>query len=218
MFPHLMTSTEINLLYNLYNEPGRYYHNLNHIKFMIAKLQEFESNHGFEDEGLELKEQNNVYEYVLTAIWYHDSVYNVHRPIPNNEIDSAKLFKQWNETLGFDEQRSIVSAIERTAYHTQLFRPSQFFTVEEIALTKILLDLDLAALALPIESVKRNTNNILLESLESGIDLDTAKSNNKAFLQKLLIKDKIFYTKYFIDTCEQKARDNIVQIINFLQE
>ena len=42
------------------------------------------------------------------------------------------------------------------------------------------------------------------------------KNKRKQFLQNLLNKEKIFRTKIFYDSYEQKARDNINNIINRL--
>lgn len=205
-FPHSMVVNDINLLYNLYNEPGRYYHNLDHIKFMLAKLFEFESNGGFALEGAE-NVLNELYEHVSFAVWWHDAAYNSCIPTAGyNEIESAKLFSAGESYLSAKSKQLIKSAILSTSRHLDEQKNLDIRA-------KLLLDLDLAALSLPIDLVVRNTANLMRERIHVG-DFDANILNGQdSFLTTLSNKPRIFYTEYFYNTHEVSARKNISSLL-----
>lgn len=82
----------------------------------------------------------------------------------------------------------------------------------------ILLDADLAALADDYDTFKLNQANILKEMTIanpcSSIDVNTLRI--KTFLRSLLKRDTIYATSYYIETRENKARENILQFCDSL--
>lgn len=202
-FSNSVSSEDKLLLYSLYNEPGRYYHNLNHIKFMISKLHEFSSNKGFLEESVPSQQLiADSFEEVLTAIWWHDSVYNFWMGSPYNEVESAKLFRDSAPPLSDESTSSIGLAIEATAFHPK--------DQSRLNLTsRLLLDLDLAAFALPFPLVERNTIDVLREARFANSEWSDIIVKQRMFLESLYDKDKIFYTNYFNKNYEKKARQTI---------
>lgn len=170
---------------------------------MISKLHEFSSNSGFVGETIPLdKPIMDTMEEVLTGIWWHDAIYNFWMGTPYNEVESATLFVESSPAISDEALTSISFAIEATAFHTK--------DQSHLNLTsRLLLDLDLAAFALPFPLVEQNTINILREARLANPEWDDIIVKQRMFLESLYNKDKIFYTNYFNKNYEEKARNNI---------
>lgn len=195
------------VLVPLYNSPGRHYHDLDHIHYLLHKLTEFNS----ETHSL-TQSQLNILMY---SIWFHDAIYS---PFPfaqdSNERQSALLFKHiFNEgkikDLNFEEGEEVNYNIKMTEYHlTDLMAINTHGST-----TKIMLDLDLVGFAKPFHLVYNDSAKIFREYEVLGLDLDTLLTNRIKFLQALLAKPRIFYTDYFYDKYEATARSNIQEVI-----
>lgn len=95
-----ISNNELNVILNHYNEPHRYYHNIDHIIDMIESAL-------FQDENFN---NINVDEDLLLAILYHDIIYDPKSK--NNEQKSADLFKKYHP-----DNDDVYNAILETENH-----------------------------------------------------------------------------------------------------
>ena len=172
----------------LYNESHRHYHNINHIHACLGEYQVY-------------CREAQVYsdEDVIEAIWWHDAIYNPYSV--TNEWDSAILYK--NSTDNYKEV--VFNAITDTARHTEDLK---IITPME----KIVLDLDLSSLGYRWELFNQNSENIKKEYY--FVDDVTFYVNRIKFLKTLLARKSIYYTPYFFNKFETKARENIEKAIH----
>ena len=70
---------DINMLFSMWNESHRYYHNLNHLNDLITQINENKSLYTSKD-----------YEKLMLAAIFHDCVYDPNRT--DNEEKSAQFF------------------------------------------------------------------------------------------------------------------------------
>ncbi len=99
----------IKLVYKCYNEPHRFYHNLNHIEYMI----------GYPEIGFPI--DNDIILYYISVI-LHDIIYYPNRT--DNEEKSVEmlnlLFNQNYFNISKDDKESIANAIMLTKHHRLL--------------------------------------------------------------------------------------------------
>lgn len=112
-----------NELVKRYNEPDRYYHNLEHIKYLIDQIN-----------SLELITRDR--QILIYSAFYHDSIYIVNGS--KNEEKSAKLAVSQLSMLKMDPQ--IIASVERTILATTNHESSN-------ELSQLFLDIDLSILA-----------------------------------------------------------------------
>lgn len=206
-------------LHMLYSEERRTYHGMNHIKYLLAKAEEWYL--------------DNVYEwqtYVLLqhAIWWHDSVYSVFGKPGRNEDNSAALFTgtQTNEfriDAGMDEDEAggiIHMAILNTARHLEDIDFDKEYAGSRLTanVSMLMLDLDLAGFAEELDMVKFHSELVLQEYAPLGKSREQLLEGRISFLHALLKRKRIFYTDYFFKKCETKARFNIMDSIEATQE
>lgn len=108
--PKIITDTiskrELDIIINHYNEPHRFYHNFDHIIFMVESV---------------IEQEKQLNEKILTtdllfAILYHDIVYDPKRN--DNEEKSAELFKKYKPNYdGSLLSKNIYNAILETKNH-----------------------------------------------------------------------------------------------------
>lgn len=197
------------LLNSLYAEPGRHYHNINHIKYMLAMAHRW---------NIDTNADNYMYEMLQHAIWWHDAVYNIYNPPTVNEIQSAELFHRMVDmskiNISENDCNYIVNAIEATAHHLVTEKRDRSTPT---TLKYLLLDIDLSGFAEDIAVVRANSELVIKEYAplqKSDIEL---ASGRLRFLKELLRRDVLFYTDYFFKMCEDKARKNILTLINDLE-
>lgn len=183
----------------IYNSPNRYYHNLNHINYCIAKLDECIKSVSLTGDSINI---------ISSAIWYHDIYYNIWEEPGLNEKASADFY---TDTHGKDALPAVMEAILATAHHLKdqehLSRTTQY-----------MLDIDLSAFGDRYEVVEYNSDNVLKEYEPMALSQTTLLANRINFLKKLLERKRIYYTGYFFDTYEQKARDNIQRLIEVSEQ
>lgn len=194
------------LLNSLYSEPGRYYHNINHIKYLLAVAKQWRTE--------DISANDAVYTELQHAIWWHDAVYNIFSAPMQNEIDSAALFKSMHEHFNTkfshntyitrDMNERIVSAIHATANHLEDIEFS-----DPATLTKLMLDVDLASFGDSIDLVRQNSADVLSEYLPLGKSHKELCTGRLEFLKKLKQRKRLFYTDYFHTKYEKTARENI---------
>lgn len=165
-----------------YNTPNRVYHNWSHIEYILNTAW---------------YKQIPLSQTQLLAILFHDIVYNVGDV--DNEINSCSvMYDICSAMVKYQTLADAASIIEKTA----------FYGVDQVDLdddTKVVLDLDLAALADQPFVYYRNTYQIMSESLNK-YSMDEYREGRKKFLKRMLSREKIFYTDYFD---EDIARSNL---------
>ncbi len=182
-----------NKLEKLYSKEDRHYHNMSHV---IACLDEF-------SEVRILADNPNQVEL---ALWYHDAIYNTKSE--TNEKDSALLAHSdcVQNRISENFAKKVQNLILMTT-HTKVPK-----SIDE----KIIADVDLSSLGLPYSAFNENGKNIRKEySWVPEKEFAIARSK---FLQQILNRDKIYYTKFFQDKYEQKARLNLNKAISELKE
>lgn len=174
-----------------YSEPGRHYHNQEHIAYLLAKAEEYRS---------ELED----YDLVLYAIFYHDIVYDFHRH--DNEEKSAELAVRRLRQLGLLEER-----VRRCEKHVLATKKHEASDDND---TNYMVDFDLASLGEPAEVFERNADNIRLEY--SFVPEKEFNEGRKKILRHFLDRNRIFKTDAFFRRYEQQARENLKTAIEKL--
>jgi len=179
---------------NFYSESGRAYHNLGHIQFFFEKFENYRDK----------IQSSNAFEL---AIWYHDIVYD---PLQkNNEIASVELFRKHSEILHI--KTSVVKKVEDLIMATEKHR------LENYDLEACLfLDLDLLILASSSDRYKEYAQAIRKE-FQSFSDKDFYRGRLE-FLQKILEKDRVFFTDFIQIDYESAARKNMKDEVEFISQ
>jgi len=161
-----------------YTEPQRHYHGLPHIAWMLDEARQV----ALSDEQ-------------VLAIWFHDAVYD---PLArDNEEQSAALAVERLRAFGHPEDS--VRRVERIVLDTKTHIPSD-------AASALVIDLDLASLALPRAAFERNGAKIRAE-YEAFDDL-TFSAGRKAFMEAFLARERIYWTPWGAPL-EAAARENL---------
>lgn len=173
------------LLQNLYSERHRFYHNLEHIKFLLALFQAFES---------ELNDKQAIF----FSIWFHDAIYEPQKN--DNEKQSAKLACEELKKLSLPEEK--ISKIEK------LILATEKHSAENInADGKFFLDFDLAILGAEDDIYDEYKNAIRSEY--SFVPEMIYKTERKRIMQNFLKREFVYFTKTMRENFEEKARRNI---------
>jgi len=167
-----------------YSQKKRYYHNLNHLNYMLRLAKEH-------------REDLEDWEVVLFSIFYHDIVYNVKRK--DNEDKSAKLAAEKLTLLGLEPKRidRCKSQIRATKHHE----------LSEDSDTAYLIDFDLAILGDTWEKYCVYAQNI---RKEYAIYPDFLyERGRKKVVESFLNSERIFKTDKFFKWREENARANL---------
>jgi predicted metal-dependent HD superfamily phosphohydrolase len=206
---HPFVTENMATLVSMYNANGRHYHNLNHINFCLARMEQAlkeEEFAGFTDNelcGLEI------------AIWFHDVIYNAEAQMvtkgysEDSSVDfmmglAIKFCREYQLLEGetwedFKEQILIAEKLIRaTANHG---------SVPEDKLTALMVDIDLSSLALDWKEFRQNTDDVVLEYALFR-DWNTIALGNARFLKGLIDKP-IYHTEWGKKNLEEKAQWNI---------
>lgn len=206
----VQSAETIQFLQIAYNENGRQYHNINHIKFLLAKLDTWLDHYNSNDLSQQkFDELSQIYKDTREAIWWHDAWYSIWDAPGVNERESANLFNAFVNNKGvsditeFSRQR-IEKAILATADHLL----DQDLKDEDIV-TKLMLDVDLASFGGEYELVQYNSETVSKEYEPTGASRLKLLQGRVAFLEKLEKRKNIFYTDFFREKYELNARVNI---------
>ncbi len=178
-------------LFQYYTEEHRAYHNLNHLQTMFGFLDET-SFSGKEKEWLE------------TAIFYHDIIYDSTRK--DNEQASADL---WLESEGNIWPKEKCAAVSGMIVATHKHLPDGFY------LTPYLLDIDLAILGAPKAIYRSYTEAIRMEY--GWVPDEMYRVGRAGVMTKFMERPRIFFTDDFFDKFEVRARENLSQELDSLQ-
>lgn len=175
-------------LFKDYSSKDRYYHNLNHIEYLLLLLNKYSH--------LLVSPQT-----VRFAIWYHDSIYDASKN--NNEELSAELAKSHLLTLGVD--KNIIYDCYRLILATKSHNLSDEFNSFD---AQFLLDIDLSILAASKEQYFEYSKQIRQEySIYSN---ELYNKGRKQVLQHFLNSKRIYKTNIFYEKNEKQARNNIM--------
>ena len=170
-------------LIDRYNEPHRFYHNLNHIESGLKTYHELFS---------------EPLDPVLFFSWaYHDAVYDSKRS--DNEKLSADIWWRDAHTLGFimDQADSGVAFIRATD-------PSN-------PALSVINDIDLSGLGASPEVFNQNTDNIRKEYY--WVEPEVWRKGRIAVLMQFLRRDSLYLTEPFAEKFTDQAIDNLKNAI-----
>lgn len=170
-----------------YQTPGRYYHTGEHIDHCLTQM----------DKAIPVLGQSDGVEL---AIWFHDVIYDP--PASDNEQLSADWFAE--KAAGVISPELIRQVVDDIMSTIHCDTPTA-------ASAKFVVDVDLSGLGMPEKSFRYDGDNIRKESAH----LEDAEFGRRqsAFLQKLLERERIYYTDFFHDLYEAPARENIQHAI-----
>jgi predicted metal-dependent HD superfamily phosphohydrolase len=166
-----------------YREPWRYYHTLEHIEHCV----------GWFDACAPLIDDPDTLEL---AIWFHDVVYESGNP--DNEALSAQLYMQLSDGVHDPARRNLVERMIMATLH--LGSPLGDGD------THYMVDIDLSSFGLPWENFLRDSENL---RREAGLDDETYFQKARSFHDSLLARERIYYTDFFAERLEDRARGNI---------
>ncbi|MEO9954968.1 hypothetical protein [Nonlabens sp.] len=179
-----------NYIINQYNSSSRFYHNRNHLRFMLKELA-----------------QSSIIplnsDALILSVFYHDVIYKSTKK--DNEYQSALILEKHLSKTDFKHIELCKNQINATKNHaTSLTDPD----------TNLLIDIDLAILGHKNNVYQLYTENVRKEySIYPNFIYNPAR---KKAMQHFLEQDRIFKTDEFYNLYESKARDNITREINNL--
>lgn len=195
----------INSIYHKYNindYGDRYYHDKYHICDVLNEFDKYVYNTGYNQNKLEIQ----------FALLFHDVIYD----IPNfgnlsNEEKSAQYFETIVNCIPEFTQLDtelIANLIRSTEYSNPDKKPDQNFSIEY----QLVHDIDFSSLGKDWKTFVLNNENIKEEFWYVNDDI-LAFGRNK-FLEDLLNQKTLYLTKYFQNKYEEKARENIKQLLD----
>jgi predicted metal-dependent HD superfamily phosphohydrolase len=170
---------------NAYNEPKRFYHNLDHIEYLLRLSASF-------------SDQITDKDAVNFSIFYHDYVYVTGKG--DNEFQSAQVAQKALNQLGLS--KSFIDRVQ--LYINTTSNNSNLLATDEDL--RFFIDFDLSILAADREVYKNYILNIRKEY--SQIATTQFTLGRKGFIQHLLSQQHIFYTQQFREK-EEQARKNM---------
>lgn len=183
-------------LINRYREPHRVYHDLRHIYRMLSVYEEHR-NKTFPEISMWHESA------LMSAIWYHDVIFDLEAPAGVNEHDSAKYyFDTTGDSSSIEKQ--VIWMIEATALHFKgedainihLDKADQWAAPEDWKTTcKILLDLDLESFSSHYDDFQEINNRLYYEYLNS-FSAEEVLEGRLAFLNGILENTTLRYRAF----------------------
>lgn len=167
-----------------WSEPHRSYHSVSHLRDVLAGV----------DELADLADDADA---VRLAAWYHDCVYN---GLPDDEERSA--LRAELDLSRLDVPAQLVDEVARLVRMTVSHDPARGDHNAEV-----LSDADLAALALPTEDYRRNTEAIRAEY--AHIPDEVFRKGRRLVLQALLGGQGVYRTEPGRQRWEAAAQRNL---------
>jgi predicted metal-dependent HD superfamily phosphohydrolase len=172
-----------------YGSPGRAYHDLEHVRDVLARFREVARDVGWTHPR-----------EAFVALLFHDAVYTA--GAHDNEERSAELAREaiarW--LPGVDDER-VARLIRLTARHGSL-APAD--VDGEAAL---FLDCDMAILGSDAATYDAYERNIAREY--AAVPVEQFRSGRRRFLERLLATERIFLSAYFHQRLDSAARANL---------
>ncbi len=175
-------------LKNPYFGSERFYHNIDHIHVMLSEIEEIR-NLLIDPEAVEL------------AIWFHDRVYDTHAS--DNEPKSADE--------GFEIMKKFGLSEFFCKYVHRYVLVTDHKTVPLTTDEKYMVDMDLSILGKDTETFDEYEENIRKEY--AWVPEEMYRTERKKVLEYFLKRESIYYTEYFRNKYEVKARENLKRSI-----
>ena len=166
-----------------YREPHRYYHTGGHIADCLSRM---------DLAAAQLGRSNSV----ELAVWFHDVIYV--SGAADNERKSADWFA---EKAAGQLPPELIRRVEGCIMSTTHGAPP---ADDE---SRFVVDVDLSGLGMEPRPFRRDGDNIRKE-FPGMSDAEFQRGQNR-FLQKLLDRERIYFTPFFYHLCEARARRNI---------
>ncbi|HMR03051.1 MAG TPA: hypothetical protein PKA43_06740 [Candidatus Competibacter phosphatis] len=177
-------------LVELYGEPHRRYHTLDHVRHCLGEF----------DRAATLMDDPDAVEM---ALWFHDAIYQ--SGAMDNERRSADLFRQWSE--GRADAVFLQRVDDLIMVTTHRDPPTQR---DE----RFIVDIDLSSFGLPWEAFERDGRRIRAECAD--IDDEIYCPGQLRFLLSLQNRPTFFLTEFFQQRYERIAHDNVRRVIEDL--
>ena len=195
--PLFRTST-LEQLIDAYSEPGRYYHNLSHLRTLLRLFRDVRD---FADDPKAVK----------AAIFFHDAIYHIPMtpdmpPPRDNEDRSARfMFMQAINPLN----RSLIAA-------SHIIRNTSTHDAGETNESKLMHDLDLSILAVRMSRYAAYERALRQEYAAYPQPLYCAA--RLGILRGYLDRQRLYSIPYFAAKWDSKARNNLQWAIGQLSE
>ena len=199
-------NTAFDVIENCYSESHRTYHTLNHIEYMLNKIDNLLKVYLLDDAS----DKKALY----LATWFHDIIYTTTQSSIDNERASAEFACKMLGELGIDD-----SSLLYTVYHLILCTKTHQTTSDSMVdttLEAIMIDADLAILG-DSEVVYANYKK---EIYAEWAHLPTKRflEGRCLFLKHMLNKSDIFISEYFKELFTEQAIANISQELQSIQQ
>jgi predicted metal-dependent HD superfamily phosphohydrolase len=194
----LLSASQLNALHQRYAEPGRAYHNWQHIEAMLRWRH---------SGAFQLHDEDAVYH----AIILHDAIYDPAKQ--DNEELSAQLAEELLSPLYSDNQvAGVATMIRATARHEMLNCPDKA-AEQDMA---HFLDMDLSILGASWAIFEVYEANI---RQEYSIYPDAAFwPGRAAVLERFLNRERLYFSEWGFDSFETKARANLAKAIDLAKQ
>lgn len=182
-------------LLQVYGDAGRVYHNLDHIRRMLAEL-----NRLCVFKLIDARQASLLH----AAIWLHDAVHDLKLPSGVSEARSAELAAARLAHWPPSARQQVQAMILATGHHTrdQANLPPE---------TQWLLDLDLMGLS--AEAFSADTQSVVDEHARAGIAPDQIHSGLRQWAKAMLSRRRIYYRPEYVDR-ELPARRNLEALLS----
>ena len=179
-------------LVQLYSEPQRHYHNVEHI---VDCLNEFAH-------ARHLARDPNAVEL---AIWFHDAIYDPRAS--DKEEKSAQLATRFFTELGASNklQLSVEQLVLATKAHDASLHPD----------APLLVDIDLSILGQTPDRFWKYEDQIRKEY--EWVPQEIFSTKRAEILERFLAREKIFHTEPFFTKYEKQARQNLAASVERLR-
>ena len=172
-------------LVDTHSAPVRYYHNLNHVRYLLDLSAEVEA----------IAERPTV---IQLAAWFHDCVYN--SQAQDNEINSAIYAVKTLNELNIAPE--VIKSVRQIILSTQKHQP-----IIDTLDCLIFLDLDLAILGASLDEYRKYALAIRKEY--SWLSDRDYQRGRKTVLANFIARKRIYFTNYYYCRLEETARANL---------
>ena len=173
-------------LIQAYSAAGRYYHNLNHVQYLL-------------DLSESIKEFSERLSVIQLSAWFHDYIYD--SQAQDNEARSAIYAEATLHQLNFAPET--IESVKQIILSTQNHQPL-LDSIDNL----IFLDLDLAILGSESSNYLKYAQAIRKEYCWLS-DRDYCQGRIRV-LTNFLTRNRIYFTDYFSQKFEQTARENLI--------
>lgn len=193
----------------LYQEPHRFYHNIEHIHSLIRLLDELY------DTAVIVGRAE--YEALLAVIWLHDAYYDPKARQGMNEEHSANIGWAIIGELWSDERIRVDGQVQYVKnWIMNTIRATAFHTVDQPhldTLQRLFMDMDLAGLGSDPQEYR--ANSLAIRKEYAHVSDDEFAAGRIKFCQAMLARKTIYYNVLYFKL-EKQARENLQNEIDRL--